>query len=98
MRDNGASSPLGSVDKTLQLMILRGGNIQFVDGIEGAEHLRVGVRLGDQMPAFCSSGGKALLAELSPTDLEELYRGGLPPWPSSPLTSLPQLKRHLTET
>ncbi|WP_127128721.1 IclR family transcriptional regulator [Georgenia sp. SYP-B2076] len=86
------------VSETVQLMILRGGNIQFVDGLEGRANLRVGVRIGDQMPAFCSSGGKAMLAELSPVDLEQVYRGGLPPWPSSPITSLAQLKRHLTAT
>ncbi|MFH5822944.1 IclR family transcriptional regulator [Georgenia sp. AZ-5] len=86
------------VGETVQLMILRGGNIQFVDGIEGSANLRVGVRIGDQMPAFCSAGGKAMLAELSPTDLEQVYRGGLPPWPSSPISTLAQLRRHLAET
>lgn len=86
------------VGETVQLMILRGGNIQFVDGIEGPAALRVTARVGDQMPAFCSAGGKALLAELTARDIEQVYRAGLPSWPTTRLRSVADLKRHLAET
>ncbi|MCK6211441.1 IclR family transcriptional regulator [Georgenia sp. EYE_87] len=86
-----------AVGETVQLMILRGGNIQFVDGLEGRLTLRVAVRIGDLMPAFCSAGGKAILAELNPADLEQLYRQGLPPWPTSRFRTVADLKRHLAE-
>jgi IclR family transcriptional regulator, acetate operon repressor len=86
-----------AVGETVQLMILRGGNIQFVDGIEGHLALRVGVRVGDLMPAYCSAGGKAILAELNPADLEQLYRAGLPPWPTSRFRTVAEVKRHLAQ-
>jgi IclR family transcriptional regulator, acetate operon repressor len=85
------------VGETVQLMVLRGGNIQFIDGIECELTLRVGMRVGDQMPAFVSAGGKAMLARLNNAELEELYRGGLPPWPTGRITSMAMLKRSMTK-
>ncbi|WP_139007062.1 IclR family transcriptional regulator [Arthrobacter crystallopoietes] len=85
-----------AVGETVQLMVLRGGSIVFIDGVESTSALRVGMRVGDQMPAFVSAGGKAMLAQLSNTELEELYRGGLPPWPTGRITSLALLKRNMT--
>jgi IclR family acetate operon transcriptional repressor len=83
------------VADTVQLMVLTGSNIRFVDGIESEEVLRVGARIGDQMPAYCSSGGKAILAELNNVELEQLHRGGLTPWPTARISTLAGLKRQL---
>lgn len=83
--------------ETVQLMVRRGGNIVFVDGVEADAVLRVTARQGDQMPAFASAGGKAILAEMSNADLEELYRNGLPPWPTSPIGSLARLRRAMAD-
>ena len=82
--------------ETVQVMVLKGSNILFVDGIEAVERsLRVGMRLGDEMPAYCSAGGKALLADKSNLEVEHLYRGGLTPWPTARFATLSALKRHL---
>lgn len=82
--------------ETVQVMVLSGNSIQFVDGIEDVKRaLRVGMRLGDKMPAYCSSGGKAMLAHMSNPDIEQLYRGGLTPWPTARFTTLKALKRNL---
>jgi IclR family transcriptional regulator, acetate operon repressor len=86
-----------AVGETVQLMVMRGGNIVFIDGIESQAALRVGMRVGDQMPAFVSAGGKVMLAQLSNAELEELYRGGLPAWPTGRITSLAMLKRSMTK-
>lgn len=83
--------------ETVQLMVLRGGNIQFVDGVESEFSLRVGMLIGDQMPAFVSAGGKAILAQLNNAELEELYREGLPVWPTSRIKTMAMLKRSMTE-
>lgn len=82
--------------ETVQVMVLTGPNILFVDGIEAVERsLRVGMRLSDQMPAYCSAGGKALLADMSNVDVEHVYRGGLTPWPTARFETVAALKRHL---
>lgn len=81
--------------ETAQLMILTGVNIQFVDGVESDDMLRVAVRIGDRMPAHCSAGGKALLAAADEQDIARIYQDGLPPWPNARITELSALKRLL---
>lgn len=83
------------IKDTVQLMVLTGPNIRFIDGIESEEVLSVKARMGDLMPAYCSAGGKAILAELGNVDLEQIYRGGLTPWPTARIHTLPALKRQL---
>ncbi|HIE62212.1 MAG: IclR family transcriptional regulator [Actinobacteria bacterium] len=82
--------------ETVQIMVRHGQNIRFLDGIECELPLRVGVRVGDEMPAHCSAGGKAILAAMSTADLDRLYARGLPDWPTARYRDLSALKRHLT--
>lgn len=81
--------------ETVQVMVRHGQNIRFLDGIECELPLRVGVRVGDEMPAHCSAGGKAILAAMSAAELDRLYAYGLPEWPTARYRDLPALKRHL---
>ncbi|MET3921581.1 IclR family transcriptional regulator [Arthrobacter sp. UYEF20] len=85
----------GDVHDTVQLMVLTGPHIRFIDGIESEAVLHVKARMGDLMPAYCSAGGKAILAELGNVELEQIYRGGLTPWPTARIHTLPTLKRQL---
>jgi IclR family transcriptional regulator, acetate operon repressor len=82
--------------ETVQLMVLRGGDILFLDGIESPRGLRVAMRRGDTMPAFTSAGGKALLSRLPNRELEEVYRAGVPDWPTAKIHSLATLKKRMT--
>lgn len=82
--------------ETVQVMVLSGNNILFIDGIENVERsLRVGMRIEDEMPAYCSAGGKAMLAEMSNPEIERLYPGGLTPWPTARFSTLNAFERHL---
>jgi IclR family acetate operon transcriptional repressor len=83
------------IEDTVQLMVLNGSNIRFVDGIESEGVLKVAARIGDQMPAYCSAGGKAILAELGNPIIEQLHRGGIPAWPTARISTLSGLKRQL---
>lgn len=82
-------------DETAHVMMLQGQWIRFVDGAESSKALRVAARSRGTMPAHCSAGGKAMLAALSPHEVEERYQEGLPAWPSAKVTSLPSLQREL---
>lgn len=86
-----------AVGETVQLMVLQGPYIRFIDGIESELPLRVGVRTGDKMPAHCSAGGKAILAALSAAELDAVYRGHFPDWPTARITNLASLRRHLAQ-
>lgn len=70
-----------SVRETVNLQVRLGAQIRFICTVESNQVLRVGDRQGTIMPAWVTSGGKALLAELPDTRLAALLRGaaGRPP-------------------
>ena len=61
------------VGETAHLVVRRGGTAVFVDCVESRRAVRAGSRTGDELPAHCTDGGKALLAELDPGTLDRLY-------------------------
>jgi DNA-binding IclR family transcriptional regulator len=81
--------------ESVHLVVPAGSDVRFIDGIEGDQPLRVGVRTGARMPAYCTSGGKAMLADLDWSEVEALHPHGLRPWPHAKLHELPSLRRQL---
>jgi len=61
------------VDETVQLMVLEGPDCLFLEAVESRQVVRTSSRVGLRLPAYTVSGGKALLAELAPARLRELY-------------------------
>lgn len=61
------------LDETVHLLVLQGADVLFLDSVESSRALRTSSRIGRSYPAHTTSGGKALLAELSPERLAELY-------------------------
>jgi DNA-binding IclR family transcriptional regulator len=62
-----------TVNETAHLIVLEGPNCRFVDSIESRHPLRTTARIGVVYPAYLTSGGKALLAELGNDQLRRLY-------------------------
>jgi IclR family transcriptional regulator, acetate operon repressor len=69
------------VAETINLVVRLGTQTRFLHTLESAQVLRVGDRQGTVLPAWKTSGGKALLAELTDAQLTALLRGanGRPP-------------------
>ncbi len=65
-----------AVGETVHLMVRIDAEVLFADGIEGVQTLRVGLRVGARMPAWRTSGGKAMLADLTPEEVDALLAGG----------------------
>ncbi|MGH3319037.1 MAG: IclR family transcriptional regulator [Streptosporangiaceae bacterium] len=84
--------------ETVHVVVLEGPNVRFLDSVEADQALRVSSRAGRVLPAHCTSGGKALLAELSDAEVAALYPGGLPSWPAPAIATLEELHRHLETT
>lgn len=61
-----------ATQETCHVLVREGALVRFVDGVEGAQGLRVGLRTGIHMAALRTSGGKAMLAELSQAELDVL--------------------------
>jgi IclR family transcriptional regulator, acetate operon repressor len=71
----------GQVSETVNLVVRQGAQTRFLHTVESAQVLRVGDRQGTVLPAWRTSGGKVLLAELPDPELTALLRGasGRPP-------------------
>ena len=69
------------VAETINLVVRLGTQTRFLHTVESAQVLRVGDRQGTILPAWKTSGGKVLLAELPDAQLTALLRGtnGRPP-------------------
>jgi DNA-binding IclR family transcriptional regulator len=64
--------------ETVNLGVLRGDNVVYVDRVVGTQHqLVMEVRVGSAIPAFCSAMGKALLAYADP-EVQSDYLRRLP--------------------
>lgn len=63
----------GEVEETVTLMGLEGADVRFLDCVESPRPIRVAGRTGLLRPAHCTSAGKAILAQLPPERLAELY-------------------------
>lgn len=63
--------------ETVNLLVLRGPDAFFLDGIEGTQTVRVAPRTGDRIPAYSTAAGKLLLAEHTPDEVYRLYPNGL---------------------
>ncbi|RCW45954.1 IclR family transcriptional regulator [Halopolyspora algeriensis] len=61
------------VQETVNLIVRVGVQARFLASVESTQVLHVGDRQGTILPAHLTSGGKALLAELEPEQLERLY-------------------------
>lgn len=59
--------------ETVHLAQLEGPRVRFLDGVESDQALRVVSRTGRTLPAFSTSVGKALLAELSLEQLRHIF-------------------------
>lgn len=85
-----------AVDETVHLGIMQGGNVLYIDGVEGTRVLRIGSRAGASIPLHCVSMGKALLTALSRERFDELYpQEQLPTLTSRTLTTKTQLAKQL---
>jgi IclR family transcriptional regulator, acetate operon repressor len=57
------------VQETCNLAVLDGAEMRFLASVESDQVLRVGTRVGGRVPAYRTSGGKAILAALSGVEL-----------------------------
>lgn len=59
--------------ETANVVVLAGTEARFIMTVESGQALRVGDRVGVALPAHLASGGKAVLAALSPEDVAVRY-------------------------
>jgi len=86
-------------NETVHLMTLEGTKVRYVDAVESTRALRVAPRTGSLLPAHCTSGGKALLAELPDERIRAMYAdpGLIAPQTDRSVSSVPLLIAALDE-
>ncbi|MET0974203.1 MAG: IclR family transcriptional regulator [Leifsonia sp.] len=85
-------------DETCSLLALEGTNTIFLDAVECDRAVRTTSRVGLVRPAHCTSGGKALLAELSTEEIMRRYpREDLQGVTESSITSRSRLLNELAQ-
>jgi DNA-binding IclR family transcriptional regulator len=87
------------LNETVQLTVLDGDQILYVDGCESSRQLRTFFEAGDRAPLYCTALGKAILANLPPRDRDRfLRRKGLRRFTDRTLTDPAALRRDLART
>src|SRR6266545_2867240 len=87
----------GELGETVDLAVLDGGSVLFLDQVSGVHRLRAVSSVGAVFPAYCTANGKALLAELPPATVKALLPKRLKPRTPSTITSVSALMRELDE-
>jgi DNA-binding IclR family transcriptional regulator len=66
-----------SIDETVHLAQLEGGQIRYLAGSESSQYLRTALRTGLLFPAHLTATGRAILAGLTAPQLDELLAGAV---------------------
>jgi len=85
--------------ETVNLALLDGLEIVYIDRIECSEPLRMDLQVGRRVPTHCSALGKAILAFLDPREFEDIMsRLSFPRYTARTITSGDALRRELAAT
>ena len=86
----------GSTRETIQVAVLDGREVVYVERRDSPQALRIFGRIGHRNDAYCTSTGKLLLAFLPPEQLERVLDGWvLTARTEHTITSIPRLRQEL---
>lgn len=87
---------LYEVDETVHLCAMDGGEVLYLDKIEPARSVRMASRIGRRNPAHCTSVGKAVMAYLPESEVDDILRQhGLRRMTAKTITTPAELKAEL---
>lgn len=81
--------------ETVDLAVLDGASVRFVDQLPGPQRLRAVSAVGAEFPLHCTANGKALLAALGPEAARRLLRARLQRFTPATITSRTALLEEL---
>ena len=82
--------------QTVQLAILEGDKVVYIDQVEGTDIFQVRLRIGDRGPLHCTAAGKSILAFQPEGEMEKIFaKSKLIPFTNKTITSIKQLKEEL---
>lgn len=84
-----------ALNETVQLLVLEGRSVRFIESIECNRAVRVTGRSGALLPAHATAGGKALLSAMAPQEVHALFEAGLPRLTEQTNTNVPTFMEEL---
>jgi DNA-binding IclR family transcriptional regulator len=88
---------VNELNEALYIGILRDGAAVYLDVVEPNLSVKVVSRVGKDVPAYCTAIGKMQLAYASEEEINKIYMGArLKKMTQNTITSLPELKKHLS--
>lgn len=85
------------LDETVDLAVLDGASVRFVDQIPAPRRLRATSAVGELFPLHCTANGKALLAAMAPAQLEALLPARLERFTTATIASRAELLAELDQ-
>ncbi|WP_158964483.1 IclR family transcriptional regulator [Chachezhania sediminis] len=86
----------GTTGESVHLSILDGGDVVYIDKIEGTHPIAAYTRVGGRAPAYCVATGKAMLAHV-PDEMLESTVPQLAIFSRTTLSSYPALRKELAQ-
>jgi IclR family transcriptional regulator, pca regulon regulatory protein len=85
------------VNESVSVTVLDGGDIIYVARVPTKRIMTISLGLGSRLPAYCTSMGRVLLAELTPAELAAIVPERLEPRTVHTITSRAELERVLAD-
>jgi IclR family KDG regulon transcriptional repressor len=77
-----------STNEVVHLVVLDGGEVVYIEKVEGTETMRMHSNIGKRVPVHCTGVGKSILAHLPPNKVSQIIREyGLEPHTVHTITS-----------
>ena len=86
------------IGETVDLAVLSGGSVVFVDQVQGRQRLAALSAIGERFPLHCTANGKAVLACFAAEDAAELIDKSVTEHSSHPLRNRSRLLKELDKT
>lgn len=68
-----AATVAAACGETVQIVIREGAHVVYIVRIDSTHTIRLVSHVGSRLPAYCTAGGKAMLATLPDAEIDELF-------------------------
>jgi DNA-binding IclR family transcriptional regulator len=86
-----------ATNETVHLVMMDRGEVVTIDRIEAEHPVALRTYIGARRPAYCSAAGKAMLAYMPQTQVDQVLALGMPPRTAKTITDPVQFKAQLWE-
>jgi DNA-binding IclR family transcriptional regulator len=83
--------------ETVDLAVIDGDHVVYLQVVESPQRVKIAAAVGEQLPMYCTATGKAFLAYLPESQVEEILANGIARYTENTLTTPEDLFRDLRQ-